>query len=79
MALSTLPVVPSCLVSLVMDEAQHSGTAIVTLEVRRENAAAIGLYRSYGFTERGIRRNYYARGQDAVVMICELRASNAPG
>ena len=61
------------LVSLVMEEAEQSAAALVTLEVRRENNAAIALYRSFGFTERGIRRNYYARGQDAVVMSCDLR------
>lgn len=60
------------LVSLVMEEAEQSAATIVTLEVRRENEAAIGLYRSFGFTERGVRRNYYARGQDAVVMSCDL-------
>jgi len=38
------------------------------LEVRRENAEAIALYRSFGFTERGVRRNYYGRGQDAIIM-----------
>jgi ribosomal-protein-alanine N-acetyltransferase len=63
------------LVSLVMVEAEQSGAGVVTLEVRRENQAAIALYRSFGFTERGVRRNYYARGQDALVMSCDLGAS----
>ena len=61
------------LVSLVMAEAGAAGAAVVTLEVRRENDAAIALYRSFGCSERGVRRNYYARGQDAVVMSCDLR------
>jgi len=65
------------LVSLVMEEAGQSGAGIVTLEVRRENHAAIALYRSFGFTERGIRRNYYSRGHDAVVMSCALHGSDA--
>jgi len=61
------------LVALVMEEAQHASAAVVTLEVRHDNEAAIKLYRGFGFTHRGIRRNYYARGQDAVVMSCDLR------
>jgi ribosomal-protein-alanine N-acetyltransferase len=65
------------LVSLVMQEAEQARAAIVTLEVRHDNEAAIALYRSYGFSERGVRRNYYARGQDAVVMSCDLPASQA--
>jgi ribosomal-protein-alanine N-acetyltransferase len=60
------------LVSVVMDEAAASAAAVVTLEVRRENDAALALYRSFGFTERGVRRNYYARGADALVMSCEV-------
>jgi ribosomal-protein-alanine N-acetyltransferase len=44
----------------------HAGT--VTLEVRRDNGAAIALYRSFGFTESGVRRHYYGRGADAILM-----------
>ena len=64
------------LVALVMEEAEQSGAGVVTLEVRRENDAAMTLYRAFGFTERGVRRNYYARGQDAVVMSCDLRQAS---
>ena len=46
--------------------ARHTGTA--TLEVRRDNGAAIALYRSFGFTESGLRRHYYGRGADAILM-----------
>ena len=46
--------------------ARHTGTA--TLEVRRDNGAAIALYRSFGFTESGVRRHYYGRGADAILM-----------
>jgi ribosomal-protein-alanine N-acetyltransferase len=66
------------LVSLVMAEAEQVAARVVTLEVRRENDGAIALYRTFGFTQRGIRRNYYARGQDALVMSRELRAAYAP-
>jgi ribosomal-protein-alanine N-acetyltransferase len=66
------------LVCLVMAEAEQVAARVVTLEVRRENAAAIALYRSFGFTECGIRRNYYARGADALVMSRDLGASRLP-
>ena len=56
------------LVDLTLREAERREARIITLEVRRENASAIALYRSLGFSERGVRRNYYGRGQDAIIM-----------
>ena len=47
--------VAHALVSLVMKEAERVAAGLVTLEVRRENLAAIALYRSFGFTERGMK------------------------
>jgi len=38
------------------------------LEVRRSNAAAIRLYKSLSFKDRGIRPRYYRNGEDAVIM-----------
>ena len=61
---------------------QHCATALVThliasaknekieslqLEVRRSNAAAIGLYRKMGFSIVGERRGYYPDGEDAIL------------
>jgi len=41
----------------------------VMLEVRRNNEAAIGLYRKWGFHRTGIRRGYYPEtGEDALLM-----------
>jgi [ribosomal protein S18]-alanine N-acetyltransferase len=46
-----------------------AGDAVVHLEVRTDNATAIGLYRSVGFTEVGLRRRYYrVSGADAYTM-----------
>ena len=56
------------LVELIVREADECGARMITLEVRRENAAAIGLYRAFGFVETGVRRNYYGRGEDAIIM-----------
>jgi ribosomal-protein-alanine N-acetyltransferase len=41
---------------------------LVLLEVRRSNRAAIRLYRAFGFTAMGVRRDYYADGEDAIEM-----------
>lgn len=41
----------------------------MTLEVRKSNLVAINLYKKYGFTEEGIRKNYYAaEKEDALIM-----------
>jgi ribosomal-protein-alanine N-acetyltransferase len=46
-----------------------AGGAVVHLEVRTDNATAIALYRSVGFTEVGLRRRYYrVSGADAYTM-----------
>jgi ribosomal-protein-alanine N-acetyltransferase len=45
----------------------------ITLEVRRSNTEALSLYAKHGFTERGIRKNYYNEThEDAVIMTKEL-------
>ncbi|MFI5397484.1 MAG: ribosomal protein S18-alanine N-acetyltransferase [Candidatus Binatia bacterium] len=56
------------LVALVLQEAETQRTRTVTLEVRRGNTAALALYQSFGFTESGVRRHYYGRGEDAIIM-----------
>jgi ribosomal-protein-alanine N-acetyltransferase len=45
----------------------------VTLEVRRSNTEALSMYAKHGFTERGIRKNYYDEThEDAVIMTKDL-------
>jgi [ribosomal protein S18]-alanine N-acetyltransferase len=57
----------------------------VFLEVRPSNAAARSLYRSFGYSECGLRRNYYqSDGEDALVLELALPRSSpanspAPG
>jgi [ribosomal protein S18]-alanine N-acetyltransferase len=51
----------------------------VFLEVRASNTAALALYRSAGFAEIGLRRNYYRNalgGEDAITMACNLTDQN---
>jgi [ribosomal protein S18]-alanine N-acetyltransferase len=45
---------------------------LVLLEVRRSNAAAIGLYRAIGFSAMGLRERYYSNDEDAVEMVLRL-------
>lgn len=65
------------LVELVLREAVEHHARIITLEVRRENTAARALYESLGFAETGVRRNYYGRGHDAIIMSRTLRDGTA--
>lgn len=51
--------------------ARRHGMRRMVLEVRVSNLAAIGLYRAAGFTDIGLRRDYYAAGsarEDAILM-----------
>ncbi len=51
--------------------AADSGMSWMTLEVRRSNAAAIGLYHKLGFIDVGYRRRYYENTEDALIMALE--------
>jgi ribosomal-protein-alanine N-acetyltransferase len=53
---------------------QHEMRRVV-LEVRALNVAAIALYNEFGFTDIGLRRDYYAAEngrEDAILMGCML-------
>lgn len=55
------------LIEALIEAAQHTGAAGLTLEVRAGNSAARRLYRRAGFVEEGIRPGYYADAEDAVI------------
>lgn len=56
-----------------LERARKVDAALATLEVRRSNAAAIGLYAALGFREVGVRPRYYSdEGEDAILMTLEL-------
>jgi len=56
-----------------LDVGRQKRCSLATLEVRRSNAAALELYRSFGFRPVGIRPNYYVdEGEDAIVMVLDL-------
>ncbi len=59
----------SALLSDLLQHARERQVKLVTLEVRRSNAAARSLYTSFGFRELGVRQRYYSdNGEDAIVM-----------
>lgn len=47
---------------------QVEGIKWVTLEVRKDNTAALKLYEKFGFVKAGERKEYYEGGIDALVM-----------
>ena len=56
-----------------LDLGRARGSALITLEVRRSNTPAIGLYERAGFVVVGVRPRYYQEdGEDALVMTLEL-------
>ena len=66
------------LLQVFLDFAQANHLAFLTLEVRPSNTAAIALYTSFGFTERGRRRNYYdLPKEDALILTRDFEEANA--
>ena len=62
----------ACLLAALCRDARARGLASMTLEVRTSNAAAISLYRRFGFAPAGVRPAYYTDADgtttDALVM-----------
>jgi ribosomal-protein-alanine N-acetyltransferase len=65
------------LLRALVDRSRACGATVLHLEVRADNAAAIGLYQAMGFAPDGRRRDYYGRGHDALLM--SLRLPGGPG
>ena len=58
------------------DLARENGMLLMTLEVRRSNAAAQGLYHACGFLDVGDRKRYYEDNrEDALIMYLEFGAA----
>lgn len=65
--------IASALLSQALAEAIACHCRSATLEVRRSNAAALRLYKRFGFTVEGIRPRYYDdTGEDALILSAEL-------
>jgi ribosomal-protein-alanine N-acetyltransferase len=60
--------VGAILLAWLIDRATAHGCRQMLLEVRSENAPAIAMYERFGFERISVRRDYYERGIDAVIM-----------
>ena len=63
----------------VEESAGAAGAHSIWLHVDVENAAAIGLYESRGYTRQGREEHYYARHRAAFVYAKALANTSAPG
>lgn len=57
------------MMSVLIEEAAKIGIATLFLEVRESNVAARTLYTSLGFTEDGIRKNFYEQPVEHAVLM----------
>ena len=64
----------SQIVETLIDFTQEEGIDDFTLEVRRSNLAAIGLYEKFGFEVEGVRKNYYRHGREDALILWRRRA-----
>lgn len=61
------------LMGRILDVARGRGVESMYLEVRSSNRAAANLYRTFGFAEIGVRRDYYdSPKEDALMMMVRL-------
>lgn len=66
----------SRILAYAIEQAADMGIERIYLEVRRSNEPAQRLYRKYGFSPQGIRKNFYRKPEeDAVVMMCQPEIS----
>lgn len=66
----------SLLLRAVFRDAVAAGATTATLEVRRSNVPAIGLYERLGFAVEGVRVGYYEQpAEDALVLWCRKLAA----
>ena len=61
--------IADALINALIDRANEKSLSFVTLEVRKSNVPAIELYIKNGFSEVGLRKNYYTKPtEDAILM-----------
>ncbi len=68
------------LLQIALKHVADAAVEVMYLEVRISNNTAIKLYKSLGFKQVGIRKNYYATDEgreDAVIMFCSPKLSGA--
>ena len=57
------------LLEFVLSYLQQTNISTLTLEVRKSNEIAKNMYHRFGFAEAAVRKNYYADGEDAFLMM----------
>lgn len=66
--------VGAALIGRLIERSKERELAFITLEVRESNAAARSLYKKFGFTDVGRRKNYYFKPtEDAILMTLFLK------
>jgi len=60
------------LFAFALEECRRRSVDTVTLEVRPTNHSAIHFYQRFGFFKAAVRKQYYADGQDADLMLLSL-------
>ena len=67
------------LLDAVLERARSRGVETLFLEVRESNAVARAMYARFGFSELGVRRDYYDRPrEDARILRIELGTAESP-
>lgn len=65
------------LLEALIAEAAHLGAVLLTLEVRQSNTPALRLYARSGFTQEGVRKNYYTSPvEDALILSRQTNIHN---
>lgn len=68
-----------CVIERLLEVAQQNGVRIAFLEVRLSNSGAYRLYEELGFTEVGVRKDYYPSldgREDAMILAYDLAGNS---
>ncbi len=60
------------LMARITDWAKSQGSTAMMLEVKTDNVEAISLYESLGYSQLNVRKDYFGKGLDALVMRKDL-------
>ena len=61
--------VASALIGELVNQLRERGSHVLRLEVRESNVHAISLYESMGFTQLGLRKNYYRNPKEYALIL----------
>jgi ribosomal-protein-alanine N-acetyltransferase len=64
--------IAKALMGMITNWAKEQGSIAMMLEVKVDNAEAIGLYESLGYSKLNVRKDYFGPGLDALVMRLDL-------